>query len=108
MADVKKTTAASHRATERGYAGGTIVEPGDLVPEGTPVGSWMEPVKKGEQRLARAIEEAQDPINDDVDLTALSKAALEAMAAERGINVRGLTKDELITAIKAEAEHKTF
>ena len=106
---MKMTTATSHRATQRGYAGGEIVEPGDLVPADTPVSeNWMEPVKKGEQAVARAVEEAQDPHNRDVDLTALSKQALEAMAAERGINVKGLTKEDLITAIKAEAEHKTY
>lgn len=108
MAEAKMTTAVSHRATERGYAGGELVEPGDLVPAGTPVGSWMELIAKREQTLARAVEEAQDPIHRDVDLTALSKQALEAMAAERGINVKGLSKDDLITAISAEAEHKTF
>lgn len=108
MAEVKKTTATSHRATERGYAAGELVEAGDLVPAGTPVGSWMEPIAKAEQATARAVEEAQDPHNRDVDLTALSKPALEAMAAERGINVKGLSKDDLITAIKAEAEHKTL
>ncbi len=111
MADakVKETTAGSHRATQRGYAGGELIEPGKLVPANTPVSEeWMEPTKKGGEALARAIDEAQDMRNDDVDLTALSKPALEAMAAERGINVKGLTKDDLITAIKAEAEHKTF
>lgn len=108
MAEAKVTTAISHRATERGYAGGELVEPGALVPAGTPVGSWMEPIKKSDQALARAVEEAQDPFNRDVDLTQVGLPGLKAMAAERGINVKGLSEADLIAAIKAEAEHKTF
>lgn len=102
MADVKNTGAGTHRATMRGYAGGEIIEEGKLVPAGVPVSdNWMERVKKGDEKLARAIEEATDPSPDDVDLTQLSKAALEAMGAERGINPKGLSKADLITAINA-------
>jgi hypothetical protein len=104
MAEEKKvetTKAGSHRAIDRGYAGGEIIEAGQLVPPGVPVSeAWMEPVS-GSARLARAVEEAQNPQPGDVDLTQLSKAALEAKAAEHGINVRGLSKDDLIAAIKA-------
>lgn len=107
MAD-KKTGADTHRATQRGYAvdpdsnAGVLVEPGELVPANIPVSTeWMEPVKKGGRALAGAIEEAQDPLPKDVDLTKLDKAALQAMAAERGINVDGLGPKDLITAIKA-------
>lgn len=102
-----KTEAGSHRATARGYAGGEVIEPGRLVPAGAPVSDdWMEPVggKKAsasEARLARAIEEAQDPQPGDVDLTGLSKPALEAEALRHGINAKGLSKDDLISAIKA-------
>lgn len=108
MADAKTTEAGSHRATERGYAGGELIEAGRLVPAGVPVGSWMAPVKKGTEALQRAVDEAQDKRNDDVDLTAVGLPGLRAMAAERGINVKGLSEKDLITAIKAEAEHKTF
>lgn len=98
----KMTESGSHRATERGYAGGELIEAGQLVPAGTPVSeNWMEPVSGKDARLARAIEEAQSPRNDDVDLTQLSKAALEAEGVRHGINPKGLSKDGLIAAIKA-------
>jgi hypothetical protein len=106
----KKTGADTHRATQRGYAvdtttgAGVLVEAGELVPANIPVSDeWMERVK-GDRELAAAIAEGQDPLPKDVDLTQLSKPALEAMAAERGINPKGLSKDDLITAIKAADE----
>lgn len=100
----KLTGSNTHRATQRGYANGELVEAGDLVPSGITVSEeWMEPVKVS-KALAGAIEEATDPNPKDVDLHQLSKPALEAMAAERGINVAGLSKADLITAITAERE----
>lgn len=122
MADektVKLTGDNTHRATQRGYAvqqateknpspGGVLIGPEeetDIVPANVPISDeWMEPIKKGDRNLARAVSEAQQDHPTDADLTALSKPALEAMAAERGINVKGLSKDDLITAIKAERE----
>lgn len=101
MADIKQTGVNTHRATERGYAAGELIEPGRIVPAGVPVSkNWMEPLR-GEGRLARAMEEAQDPQPDDVDLTQLAKSALQALAADHGINVGGLSKEDLIAAIKA-------
>lgn len=114
----KLTGEGTHRATQRGYAipqtdppearAGVLVGPEDeiqIIPAKVPISEeWMEPVKKGDSRLARAVEEAGQDHPTDVDLTALNKSALQAMAAERGINVEGLTKDDLITAIKAERE----
>lgn len=112
MADVKKTGAETHRATQRGYAvdpdskAGTLVEEGELVPAGIRVSTeWMEPVSKKDRAAAAAIEEALDPHPKDVDLTKLDKAALQAMAAERGINVDGLGPKALIDAIKAAREN---
>jgi len=96
----KLTGSNTHRATEKGYALGQLVEANDFVPAGVPVSTeWMEPVK-GSSELERAVNEALDPQPGDVDLTKLSKAALEAKAVDHGINPGGLSKDDLITAIK--------
>lgn len=111
MADAK-TGPNTHRATERGYAvdpdsnAGVLVEEGEMVPAGIPVSeTWMKPVKKGDRALAQAVGEALDPHPKDVDLTKLNLAALQALAAERGINPGSLSKKELVTAIKAAAEN---
>lgn len=107
----KLTGANTHRATQRGYAipenteAGILVEEGEIVPADVAVSDeWMEPIAAKDRRLARAVEEAQDESPKDADLTALSKSALQAMAAERGINVKGLSSEDLITAIRAERE----
>jgi hypothetical protein len=43
---VKLTTIGSHKATQRGYAAGRIIEEEMEVPDGIPVSSrWMKPVK---------------------------------------------------------------
>lgn len=39
------TKAGSHVANAKGYAAGKIIEEGDNVPPGVPVGSWMDEVK---------------------------------------------------------------
>ena len=103
---IAKTGAHTHRATERGYADGQLIEEGEFVPAGVPVSeNWMDKVSKKDAALLAASEEAIDPKPKDVDLTALTVAALQAMAAERGINVKqdgkALNKDELIAAINA-------
>lgn len=100
MTNVKLTGANTHVATDRGYAD-TIIEAGEMVPAGIPVSKeWMEPVGKDGALLA-ATQAALDPLPDDPDLTKVSKQGLEAMATERGIPVAGLSKEDLITAIKA-------
>lgn len=99
-----KTGDNTHVANQRGYALGQLIEDGELVPAGVIVSDvWMDKIK-GNKELAAAVEEALDPHPKDVDMTALSKPALEAMAAERGINVAGLSKADLITAIAAARE----
>jgi hypothetical protein len=104
---VKRTGSNTHMATARGYAinsagAGELVEPEDIVPADVPVSDeWMRPLSKHDARLQDAVREGQDPIKRDVDYTQLTLAALQALAAERGINVEGLKKDDLITAIKA-------
>lgn len=117
MADVKKTGANTHRATRRGYAvdpntgAGVLVEEGEFVPAGIPIAheddedienGWMQPVSKADARLGAAMEEALDPIQKDADLTQVGLPGLKAMAAERGINSKGLSEKDLIAAIKAK------
>jgi hypothetical protein len=105
---MKETKAGSHRATARGYAGGNIIEAGQLVPADVAVSDeWMEPVKGKDTAAAKAIEDVQKDRKDDADLTTLSKAALEALAVERGVtSVKGLSKDDLIAAIQASDEQR--
>ena len=98
MADTAKT----YRATERGYADGRIIEADEVFTTRAPKGSWMEPVKGAGSAAERAVEDAQKPRSDDPDLTKLAKPALQAIATERGVtNVEGLTRENLIAAIKA-------
>ena len=106
-----KTGPDTHRATQLGYAidpatgAGVLVPEGDVVPADQPVSdAWMEKIGKKDRALAGATDEALDPHPKDVDLTKLDKAALQAMAAERGINVDGLGPKDLISAINAHRE----
>lgn len=95
----------TYRASERGYVDGRIVEGGEVFTTTAPKGEWMDEAGgKGQpgEKLARAVEEAQDPRNDDPSLESLSKAALNAKALDHGITDPGkLSKKDLITAIKA-------
>lgn len=101
-----RTGANTHRAIERGYAKGQLIEPGQMVPAGVVVSDrWMESLTKKEARMAEAIEQALDPQPDDVEIQNLSREALEAMAAERGIDPKGLTKKLLVDAIKANRDN---
>lgn len=114
MANMKRTGSDTHVATQRGYAinsqgAGELVEPNEMVPADVPVSEeWMRPVKKSEAALLGAAEEATALKPKDVDLTKLDEPALQAMAAERGINVeqagKKLNKKELIAAITAAHE----
>lgn len=97
------TKANSHRATRRGYVKGVLIEENAVVPADVPVSDeWMVPNKGA--KLARAIDEAQDPSPKDVDYTQVGMPGLKVIAAMKGINPEGLSEDDLITAIKAERE----
>lgn len=102
----KRTGPNTHVATARGYAinsagAGQLVDPEEMVPADVPVSEeWMKPAGK-DARLLDAVQEGLSPIKRDVDLTQLTTPALQAMAAERGINVEKLDKKDLIAAIKA-------
>jgi hypothetical protein len=109
---VARTKPNSHRATVRGYAvpdnaqgAGVLVEVGEIVPANVPVGEWMEKIK-GKADLHGAVLESQQALKDDPDLSQLSKQALEALATEAGVtSVKGLSKDDLITAISAQRDN---
>lgn len=101
----KETGSNSHIATQRGYAAGQLIEEGEFVPAGVTVSDeWMDAVSAKEAKRHKAALETSDATPGDVDLTQLTVSALQAMAAERGANVKGLSKDDLIAAIKAEKD----
>lgn len=112
MADEEKkipqTKGGDYRATQRGYAGGAIIDPPALVPAGVPVSKeWMEKVKGKEDAAARAVDDAMADRKDDPALEELSKGALEALATDVGVtSVKGLSKTDLITAIRAADEQR--
>ncbi|MBO9624165.1 MAG: hypothetical protein J7500_15765 [Sphingomonas sp.] len=62
--------------------------------------------EKVDPKDAAAIEAATNPVPEDANLEAASKAALEAVAIMRHVNIAGLDKPALITAIKASYEPK--
>lgn len=102
---IKLTGDGTHRATQRGYAKGEVIEEGKPVPSGVPVSDkWMERTK-GDTAEARAVEDVLKPHKEDPDLTKLAKPALQALATNAGVtNVEGLTRENLIAAIKAQHE----
>lgn len=54
----------------------------------------------------KAASDAQDPIPGDVPLESLNLSSLRALAAERHVDSTGLSKPDLIDAIKAANEPK--
>ena len=58
------------------------------------------------QKEAAAIEASTDPVPDDANLEAADKSALQAVAIMKHVNIVGLDKPALITAIKAAYEPK--
>jgi hypothetical protein len=103
--EIAKREPKEYVATDRGYADGRIIEPGERFATKADQGSWMEPVKKAsakQGRLERAVSDTQSPISDDADLTTFSVEALQAHALSLGLtNATGLSKDDLIAAIRA-------
>lgn len=103
MAD--QTGVNTHRATQRGYAKGELIEEGQMVPAGVAVSdNWMESLTPKEARLARATEQALDPHPDDVNIAALKGDALTAYAATMNINRDGLSDKDLRAAVTAKRE----
>jgi hypothetical protein len=111
---VDRTGINTHRAIMRGYAvpdeadgAGVLVEVGEIVPAKVPVSDeWMEKIKGSKAEREAAAAEAQQPLKDDPALEELSKPALEALATEAGVtSVKGLSKDDLIAAIRAQRDN---
>lgn len=100
----KQGAPKTYRAISRGYLSteGRLVEEGEVFATTEPRGSWMEPVKGGnDYGVQEAVDDAMAPHPDDANLEGLDKAALQAMATERGVTDAGeLSKDDLITAIR--------
>ena len=91
----------TYRALSRGYlaAEGRLIEAGEVFTTAEAKGSWMEPVKGGNDYGVQ--EAVDDPHPDDPNLEGLCEAALLAMATERGVTDAGsLSKADLITAIR--------
>lgn len=85
-------------------APGYYVPAGEAFPfDGKPNKEWDE--VKGPD--AAAITASEDRVPDDANLEAASKAALEAVAIIKHVDIRELkSKEDLITAIKAAYEPK--
>lgn len=65
--DVELTEAGSHKATARGYVPGIgVVEKGQPIPAGIPVGSWMKKLSKKDKAEAEAEADAdEDGLDND-------------------------------------------
>lgn len=102
--EIEKREPKTYRATDRGYADGRVIEPGEVFTTKIDKGSWMEPVKKSELAYGvdAAVDEAGYGKKADVDYEGMGEPALQALAALVGVTKPGeLSKDELITAIRA-------
>lgn len=90
-------------AIKRDDDGEAVFEPAKEPP------SWAEEIPAKDAKRLEAAQEASDPNRfDDPNLTAMSKSALQAYAAERNVPFDASTsKDDLIAAIRAAAELAT-
>lgn len=104
--EIAKREPKQYKALERGYVDGKIVEEGEVFFTKADKGQWMEKVKKGDDYgVDAAVDEAQYAKKADIDYEGMSQPALEVMAALAGVSKPGeLSKDELITAIKAQRQ----
>lgn len=85
------------------YTGSTFYKAGEVfVTDAEPGEGWREVT----QKEAAAITASIDAVPDGANLEAASKPALEAVAIMRHVNIAGLDKAALITAINASYEPK--
>ena len=93
----------SYTSTEPYYDGTKYYKVGEVfVSDSKKKETWDE-VNTAEKA---AIEAATETVPSDANLEAASKAALEAVAIMKHVNIAGLDKPALITAIKAAYEPK--
>lgn len=101
-APVKAKEPKMYRALQRGYMDGMIREPGEVFATADTKGSWMEEFKDKSTPVERAVDDTMASKKDDPDLTTFSQEALEAEALRLGLtSAKGLSKDDLIVAIRA-------
>lgn len=99
----KSTGINTHKANQRGYADGMLIEAGEFVPADVPVSAeWMEPVSKKQAAQDRGIEEALSADDADVDVEALKGDALTAYAASLHINRGEQTDKQLRASVTAK------
>jgi hypothetical protein len=94
MAKQPKTYIAPHAV----YTGGKLYNAGEPFTTADKAGKEWDPIDKGEKA---AIEASQPGVPADPPLEKLSVEALEAIAVAKHVNPTGLSKADLITAIKA-------
>lgn len=100
MADKQKNPKA-YTATEAVYTAGAFHNAGDVfVTDQEPNDNWTE-VKPA---VAHTIQASTEKVPMDIDLESLDLSALKAVAAEKKVTVTGMSKKEIITAIKAANE----
>lgn len=91
----------AYTAPEDVYTAGAFHKAGDVfVTDAEPNENWTE-VKPKE---AAAIEASTEKVPPDVPLEGMDLAALRALAATKNVKSDGLSKRDLITAIKAANE----
>lgn len=95
------TKSKSYTAPTPVQIGGRVYRPGESFTTDTGPGDEWEEVDNAD---AAIIDAATIKTPVDPNLDAMSKGALEAYAAERGVNTDGMTKERLLTAIRAADE----
>lgn len=92
-----------YKAPHPVQADGVYYPAGEVFATDAKPGDTWEVVKAKD---AAAVEASTNPVPDDANLEAASKSALEAVAIMKHVNIAGLDKAGLITAIKAAYEPK--
>lgn len=93
----------TYTSTEPFYDGSRYYKPGEpFTTDAKKAEAWTAYSPKE----AAAIEASTNQVPDDANLEAASKSALEAVAILKHVNIAGLDKPALITAIKAAYEPK--